>query len=380
MSMKDNQPNCNVNNQNQKPFDVVVFSKYQISAPNLGVSKAYDQMIQSMICMGLKVCLVTQGETNSYTNVSPLLAVKRVPSSNKRFKSLLKVGIPHPVSFWLAEAIDSMRLGTSLVAPIVGMQTAIFRFPKNGDQKFISTLHTPYSTKTPWGFIYSSIQRSTLKYSDIQIANSYTIIEKLKIAGAERVVVIPHANPLGSAVALCETPIKKNPVWVGTFTSRKGVDRLAILVVLNRKNTKIRIVWSKSKFDLIWRWIFDCFAKAGWCEILNNLTESELNTLYTNSSCLVSTTRFESFGLTIVEAARLKTAVLGIRAPGITETVPESSGGAIYLNNVIEVSRYLQKDFNLDEFEKLGKNAANYVERTYDFESISKLWNQVLSK
>lgn len=378
--MRDTQPNCNVDNQNPKPFDVVVFSKYQISAPNLGVSKAYDQMIQSMNCMGLKVCLVTQGETNSYTNVSPLLAVKRVPSSNKRFKSLLKVGIPHPVSFWLSEAIDSMHLGTSVVAPIIGMQTAIFRFPKNGDQKYISTLHTPYSTKTPWGFIYSSIQRSTLKYSDIQIANSYTIIEKLNIGSAERVAVIPHANPLGSAVALCERPMKKNPVWVGTFTSRKGVDRLAILVVLNRKNTKIRIVWSKSKFDLIWRWIFNCFAKAGWCEILNNLTEAELSTLYTNSSCLVSTTRFESFGLTIVEAARLKTAVLGIRAPGITETVPESSGGAIYLNNVIGVSRYLQKEFNLEEFEKFGKNAANYVERTYDFVSISKLWNQVLSK
>lgn len=378
--MEDAQTNWIVIDGNSKPFDVVVFSKYQISAPRLGVSKAYDQMIQSMNSMGLKVCLVAEGETLSCANISPLLAIKRVPTSNKRFKSFLKVGIPHPVSFWLAEAKDSMNLGTFVVAPIIGMQTAIFRFPKDGNQKYISTLHTPYSRKTPWGFIYSLIQKNTLNYSDIEIANSNTIIEKLKIENAARVAIIPHSNPSGAAFDLRETPVKRDPAWVGTFTFRKGVDRLAILVFLNRKNTKLRIVYSKSKFDLFWRWIFNSFAKAGWCEIVKDLTEAELSIIFSNSSCLVSTTRFESFGLTIIEAARLKTGVVGIRAPGVTETLPESTAGAIYLSNIIEVSRYLKIDSAKVDFEKLGKNAANYVEKTYDFERISKLWKQVLSK
>lgn len=378
--MEDAQSNGNVLDGNSKLFDVVVFSKYQISAPRLGVSKAYDQMIQSMNSIGLKVCLVAEGETLSCTNVSPLLVIKRVPSSNNRVKSFLKVGIPHPVSFWLAEAKDSMNLGTFVVAPIVGMQTAIFRFPKDGNQIYISTLHTPYSRKTPWGFIYSLIQRDTLNYSDIEIANSNTIIEKLKIENAARVAIIPHSNPLGGAFDLSETPVKRNPVWVGTFTFRKGVDRLAILVFLNRKNTKLRIVYSRSKFDLFWRWVFNCFAKAGWCEIVNDLTEGELSMIFSNSSCLVSTTRFESFGLTIIEAARLKTGVIGIRAPGVTETLPEPTAGAIYLSNIIKVSRYLKIDSNKVDFVKLGKNAANYVEKTYDFERISKLWKQVLSQ
>ena len=113
---------------------------------------------------------------------------------------------------------------------------------------------------------------------------------------------------------------------------------------------------------------------------MNDLTEAELSMIFSNSSCLVSTTRFESFGLTIIEAARLKTGVIGIRAPGVTETLPEPTAGAIYLTNIIKVSRYLKIDSNKVDFVKLGKNAANYVEKTYDFERISKLWKQVLSK
>lgn len=378
--MKDTQPNGNMLDGNSKPFDVVVFSRNQISAPRLGISKAYDQMIQSMNSLGLKVCLIAEGKIFSSTRVSPLLTVKRVPPSKKRIKSLLKIGIPHPISLWLSEAIDYMNLGSFIVAPIVEMQTAIFRIPRDGLQKYISTLHTPYSTSTPWGYIYNLIQRDTLNYSDIEIANSKTIIAKLKIENTKNVALIPHSNSLGSTFNLSETPVKKGLVWIGTFTFRKGVDRLAVLVFLNRKNSNLRIVWSKSKFDLFWRWIFSRFAKVGWCEILTCLTEDELSMVLSNSSCLVSTTRFESFGLTIIEAARLKTGVVGIRAPGVIETMPEYTGGAIYFSNMTEVSRYLQLKSGLDDFENLGINAANYVEKTYDFDSILKLWRQVLSK
>jgi glycosyltransferase involved in cell wall biosynthesis len=95
---------------------------------------------------------------------------------------------------------------------------------------------------------------------------------------------------------------------------------------------------------------------------------------------LVSTTRFESFGLTLVEAARTQTGIVGMRAPGVTETLPESSGGAVYFKSLRGLSRYLHFESNLEQFENLGKNAANYVEKTYDFDKISMIWRQVLLK
>ena len=380
MSMRTSQSTDNLIDDKSRPFDVVVISRYQMSDPKLGVSKAYDLMIQSMNSQGLHVCLVTEGEMSSSIVLSHLLTVKRVPTSKNKLKSLMKVGVPHPISFWLSEVTDFLYLGAVVVAPIVGMQTAVFRTPKSGFQKYISTLHTPYSKRSPWGFVYQLIQRNSLSYSDIQIANSKTIIEKLSLQNSETVVLIPHSNPIANKFKVNEATHKLDPVWIGALTRRKGVDRLVILVFLSRKKSKLKIIWSTSKFDLFWRLILNRFASVGWCELIHNLTEDELRIMLANSSCLVSTTRFESFGLTLVEAARAQTGVVGMRAPGVTETLPETSGGAVYFENLRGLLRYLHFEANLEQFENLGKNAASYVEETYDFDKISMIWRQVLSK
>jgi hypothetical protein len=156
----------------------------------------------------------------------------------------MKVGVPHPISFWLSEVRDFLNLGAVVVAPIVGMQTTIFKTPKRGIQKYISTLHTPYSKRTPWGFVYQLIQRNSLSYSDIQIANSKTIIEKLSLQNSDKVVLIPHSNPLENKFKANDATGKLDPVWIGALTRRKGVDRLVVLVFLSRKKSKLRIVWS----------------------------------------------------------------------------------------------------------------------------------------
>ena len=62
MSMRTTQATENLIDDKSKPFDVVVISRHQMSYPKLGVSKAYDLMIQSMTSQGLRVCLVAEGE------------------------------------------------------------------------------------------------------------------------------------------------------------------------------------------------------------------------------------------------------------------------------------------------------------------------------
>jgi glycosyltransferase involved in cell wall biosynthesis len=378
--MKVGQPAEKLIEGKLKPFDVVVVSRYQISAPWIGISKAYHQMIQSLNSNGLKVCLVSEGANLSSIDASPLLTIKQVPASRKKIKSLIQMGTFHPMSFWLSEVTDFLKYGSHVVAPIVGIQTAVFRIPKSGTQTYISTLHTPYSKKTPWGFMFQLIQRNTLIHSDIQIANSKTIVKSLKLESSNTIILIPHSIQLRKPAKLPKVQHRRNPIWIGQLTYRKGVDRLLLLVFLNRKNSRIKIVWSNSKFDFFSRRILNGFAKAGWCELAQNLTETELNNALANSSYLVSTTRFESFGMTIIEAAQAKTGVVGIWAPGVTETLPESTGGAIYFNNVRELAGFLESNSDIIEIDNLGTNAFNYVETTYDFDKISALWGSLFSK
>lgn len=359
-------------------FDVVIVSKFQIASPNLGVSKAYDQMIQSINNLGLTVCLLTEGKLYSSKNLSPLLTIVTIPAGRKSIKTVFEMGIPHPISFWLAEARKYLGLGTFVIAPIVGMQTSIFASPKSQGQKFIATLHTPYSRTTPLGFIYHRIQKRSLKYSDIDIANSKTIVEKLKLENIKKVNVIPHAADVQKVLLAKQDSLKIDPIWIGTFTHRKGVDRLARFVLLNRRFSNVRIVWSKSKFDYVWYFIFNSFSKMGWCELHSNLTETELIQMLLNSSCLISTTRFESFGLTLVEAAGTGTGIVGMSAPGVIETLPESSGGSIYFSNVKDLSRYFRESTSQKKIEILGINAAEYIGKVYSFERVSMLWSKVL--
>lgn len=361
-------------------YDVVVVSKLQISAPKLGISKAYEQMIKSFLSEGLKVCLVTEGESLAFIDLGDNYTIVTVPASKQRVRSLVRMRIPHPISFWLSEISDYVSLGNNVIAPIIGMQTAIFRTPKQGEQRYFSTLHTPYSWITPQGCVYLFIQKKTLQLSDFSVANSKTIINKLRLHKAINVNTIPHSILFEEVRISNKSSFASSYIWIGALSIRKGVDRLILLLLLNRKKSKIRIVWSHSRFDFFWKLLLNKFSKFGWCELEHDLTEDQLNTALQNSSCLLSTTRFESFGLTIIEAATMGTGVIGIRAPGVTETLPEDTGGALYFKSTRKLSQFLSGHFQDSYFEALGMEASRYVREAYDSRKISRLWSQLIAK
>jgi glycosyltransferase involved in cell wall biosynthesis len=226
-------------------FDVVVISRFQIKAPNLGVSKAYDQMISSLNSMGLSVCLVVEGQQITSQRVSSLLTLITVPASKKKVKAIWTMGIPHPVSMWLVEVQQYLQFGKIVIAPIVGMQSSVFKTRKTSKQFYVSTLHTPYSRNTLPGLVYFRIQMKSLELTDVNIANSTTVVNKLGIKWNNKIAIIPHSIGIRrqefSQIALN----KKTPMWIGALTYRKGVDRLIRLIILSRGKQKFRVVWSK---------------------------------------------------------------------------------------------------------------------------------------
>jgi len=361
-----------------KTFDVIVISRLQLKAPNLGVSKAYEQMISSLNSLGLSICLIAEGEQLTRERVSPLLSIISVPTSKGKLAAIWKMGIPHPVASWLIEIQEYLQLGRIVIAPIVGMQSSIFKTSKLSGQLYVSTLHTPYSQKTFLGNIYFRIQKKSLELTDINIANSTTVVNKLGINWTNKIAVIPHSIGMGSKVLNESAVNRKSPIWIGALSYRKGIDRLIALILLSRGEIRIKVVWSKSKIDFPWRVLLKILAKLGLCELFNQISEEELKLMIRKSSCLISTSRFESFGLTLIEAAEIGIGIIGINAPGVTETLPEISGGAVYFDSIRKTSSYLMTHNCEDDLVILGKKAAIYVENQYGFTVVSKLWEKTL--
>ncbi len=358
-------------------FDVIVVSKFQISAPHLGVSKAYSQLIESLTKLNLRVCIITEGKFFSVIELNPHLSIKVIPPSKRRIASMINLRLPHPGAAWLSEAKKHLGSGSFVVAPIVGMQTVIFKGEKRNFQRYFATLHTPYSMRSPLGILFFYIQKRSLKFADLVVANSQTILKKLKLDESQA-VVIPH--PYISEVL----PFKKDlntlstPIWIGSLTYRKGVDRLTLLMLLTRGRAKIRVVWSKSRFDFLWIPALKFFEYLGWCQLEHELSEIELRKRISEAYCLVSTSRFESFGLTLIEAARENTGVIGVSAPGIVETLPENSGGALYFSNILKLASILKVTLNLEKYNLLGVNASKYVEEKYSPLRIMEIWKEII--
>lgn len=357
-------------------FDVIVVSRFQISAPNLGVSKAYSQLIKSLTELNLRVCVITEGKSFNVIDLSPLLSIKVLPPSKRRLDSIINLRMPHPGAVWLSEVKRCLSSGALVIAPIVGMQTVVFNGEKGDYQRYIATLHTPYSKHSPIGFLYFWIQKRSLKFADLIVANSHTILKKFELEESKTVVVIPHPYMSEVIPAQKDISTSSSPIWIGALSYRKGVDRLVRLILLTRSRTKIRIVWSKSKFDFLWIAVLRSFEYLGWCQLDHDLSEVELRNKISDAYCLISTSRFESFGLTLIEAARENTGVIGVIAPGIVETLPEHSGGAVYFKKVKDVATTLKAELNLEKYKLLGVNASNYVEEKYRPVRILELWRE----
>jgi hypothetical protein len=84
--------------------------------------------------------------------------------------------------------------------------------------------------------------------------------------------------------------------------------------------------------------------------------------------------------MTLVEAASHGRGTIGIRAPGVSETLPESSNAAVYFERVREMLNYVQSSSFEERVLILGSNAESYTNLKYNKETISRLWNNLIDK
>jgi glycosyltransferase involved in cell wall biosynthesis len=294
------------------------------------------------------------------------------------FSLMLKTGIPHPSVSWLAKAKTYIECGDFILAPIIGLQTSVFSGKKSPNKKYVALLFTPYSKWFPHSFLFALLQRSSLKKADIIVGNSATIIRKFGLSDSKKVILIPHLFEHIESQTTSNFGYDNSFIWIGALSFRKGADRLISLIFGVRGSRKIKVIWTATKSSFLWLPLLKFFEKLDWCELLTNLDDDDLKSLMKTTSALLSTTRFESFGMTILEAASFGKGVVGLSAPGITETLPEESGGALYFNSILKLSNYIKNESNLRDLEILGSKAQNFASKKYSLGNLQKLWAEAL--
>jgi glycosyltransferase involved in cell wall biosynthesis len=364
--------------RNGAAYDVILVSRQHLTSPHLGITRAVEQISQIFLKLGLSVCIVAEGLSNKESRVDSRLTVISVPSGRERFKSMFQYGIPHPVSSWLTAIQEYLAQGRIVICPVVGLQSLIFKRLENIDCLKVTTLYTPYSRYSPLGIIYFALQKNSLKYSDLIIGNSKTILKKFKISSSESVRIIPNLSTFPTIDVSRKDLAKFDFVWIGALTLRKGVDRLIHFIVLNKGRKSVQIVWGKTRHSFFPLRILRFLEGKGWCEIKSEVSDEELTRIILNSKALLSTTRFESFGMTLVEAASLGKGTIGIRAPGVMETIPEICQGGVYFRNVSGIFNYLgSTDFDETTL-SLGSHAKHFNSLNYNNCLISGLWEDLI--
>jgi|694.fasta_scaffold109267_2 glycosyltransferase involved in cell wall biosynthesis len=365
--------------RNDAVYDVILVSRQQLLRPHLGISRAVEQISQVFLELGLSVCIITEGPLNKESKIGSRMTVISLSSGRGRFRSMIRQRVPHPVSSWLSMLQEFLPQGRIVISPVVGLQSLIFRKTKSTDYLKVVTLYTPYSKYSLLGKLYFALQRTSLQYADLVIGNSKTILDKFKISESDAVRIIPNLSSFTLGVPSEKQKFPSDLVWIGALTYRKGVDRLLHFLIQNRGRNSVLIVWSKGRFQLFPFYILRIFECFGWCELKNNVSNNELSTILGNTKVLLSTTRFESFGMTLVEAASHGKGTIGIRAPGIDETLPESSGGALYFRRTSHITNFLG-NIGFDSVAMdLGRNAKSFGEAKYNKSTISNLWKDAIA-
>jgi glycosyltransferase involved in cell wall biosynthesis len=359
-------------------IDVFLVSKFHNNFPFLGISKSTLELTEVFENLNLTVCLITESEYFHVVEVKRNLILVGIPRSPKLFKAMWSLKLPHPIAAWIVNVLEYVKISGIVVVPIVGLQSVLCKHLSPSVVKRIITLHTPYSKATVMQSLFHKIQKDSLAHGDFIVANSRTIIEKFELSSFSNVGVIPHfvARNLISRNSNEFENERPSFIWIGSLNYRKGVDRLIKLILLNRGRNPLEVVWTSTRFSFIYEYCLQGLSRLGFVRLHTRLSEDELVSLVGNASGLISTSRFESFGMTIVEAGLQGKGLVALSAPGVTETLPNKEAGARFYSKLTELNSFLVTSSE-SELVKMGKDSQIYCEANYGLEEISGKWKKL---
>jgi glycosyltransferase involved in cell wall biosynthesis len=247
-----------------------------------------------------------------------------------------------------------------IMIPIVGAQN-ILSSHLSKNYKTIVTLHSPYSLRkaNSRNFRLGVAQRRALDSAKMVVGNSNSInLELLDYLPKSR-EVIKH----GVMVPKLYVDKKDSAVWVGFPSDRKGIKELISVAKKWNNPFQLQVICQKKLLNL--HYLQLCLLNLrGKITLRSNISDESLYLLLSESRVILSTSKFESFGLAVVEAAKYATPLIGLNCAGLEETIPPGNG-ATYFSSIEEILKYLQ-EVSIDTLNENGQKSKSYVDQNYN--------------
>ncbi|KAF0227757.1 MAG: group 1 glycosyl [Beijerinckiaceae bacterium] len=189
------------------------------------------------------------------------------------------------------------------------------------------------------------------KRADALLACGHAILDEVsqryKVPFAGRSVgLVPHGLPdLGASAVPSEEKATVDVLFVGRLEERKGIDVLfsAIARLADLENVNFlvagndRFITSSGK---TWRQIFESAAETAAyrhrVRFFGQVSDDELDGLYRQCDLVVVPSRYESFGLPIVEGMMRQRAIICADIGGMTELIDSGKTGLIFASENAE--------------------------------------------
>ncbi|MDO8740205.1 MAG: glycosyltransferase family 4 protein [Candidatus Woesearchaeota archaeon] len=225
---------------------------------------------------------------------------------------------------------------------------------------FRNAVHAPFKLILQLPYFFSHLeQRSCLRKSDYIIVDCETIKKDLVKSG----IVNKKIKVINCTMKNENKIIKKDDknlrlLFVGHLEPRKGVDIL-LNAMLKLRNVPLDIVgqgYMKGYYEK-----FIKKNKLNNCAMHGFVSEKEKEDLYKKASIFICPSRYEGFGLVILEAVNKGCAVLALDIPILRELFSEGVMLFKDADDLAEKIKYLVK--NPSETEKLRKRGRKLLEK-----------------
>ena len=247
--------------------------------------------------------------------------------------------------------------------------------------KHIIQTHSDPGRRKLTKMIFDSIVPIFSLYGDKIIAISELEKNYLKSLGIEekKIIKIPLGINLNLFRRYQKYKINDNfLLFVGRFDiDQKGIDILLKAIKISRKefnNIKLYIIGDHSENKIKIIKIIKKLNLENEVLILGNISKEELIKYYHNCRALVLPSRFEPFGLVILEAFACSKPVIASRVGGIPEIVNEKNGILFKAEDANELAKAIIKIMKMDDDEyKNMCNEAYLTAEKFDIERISQM-------
>ena len=263
-----------------------------------------------------------------------------------------------------------------------------------GNVRIIYGLHMPLT-------IDNKVRLSHYIYDAAMIAQS--IIAKLKnyiihtlnmtdYKIAKSIGLKPIYLPLGTDTSVFQCKMNKPGTFTLIYASRpswhKGTDLLVNLIIpeiIKKLGNNVRIIITDANYDYM-QWIYNKIRNIRNVELYPHVSFNELAKLFSEAHVLLFPSRYESFGLAVLDAMASGIVPVAFNVRGFVQDVllhnkalskyiVEYPNVQLFISRVLELYELWYK--HIDEFNKLVHEVCK-IASNYSWNNISVLWAKTL--